>query len=41
MQKGTAPTAVNRESWSVDASVVNVSPEIRERYKQIENDAVG
>lgn len=41
MQKGTAPTAVNRESWSVDASVVNVSPEIRERYEQIENDAVG
>lgn len=41
MQKQTAPTAANSESWSIDTSVDNVPQKVRERYQQIENDAVG
>lgn len=41
MQKGTAPTAVNSKSWNIEISATTVPREIRERYQQIENDAVG
>lgn len=41
MQRETAPTAGNDESWNIDVSVSTVSPEIRDRYQQIERDAVG
>lgn len=41
MQRKTAPTAADSESWNIDISALTVPRRIRVRYRQIEKDAVG